>query len=165
MAAIALERDGTWHAGGRRVPHHVRPVFKWMRGQMRQRVAGATGRSRTWLNVRPMLRSSDVCNWSCTARGEVCERMHMTPGKAWLHVRIPAERVLLSDYELWAAYVIRCRYLLSGPDDARHWDRVVRELTGASRDGPTPSLDSSWPQTLIDDLLRSWDRIFDVQPR
>lgn len=161
---VVLDETGRWHADGRRVPKAVRPAFLWMRRQMRERVAGATGRPVVWLNVAPALRRDELCDWSCTRKDDVCNKTHTTPGKALLRVRVPAERVLLSDYELWDRCVVHYQYIPADPDDAVRWDRAVRRTLGAPSDGPTPALSVAWPKQLIQDLASSWSRIFDVRP-
>lgn len=159
-----LRDTGRWHADGRRVPHAMRPAFTWMRRQMRERVAGAKGRPLIWLNVAPTLGRHELCDWSCARGGDVCDKTHLTPGKALLRVRVPAERVLLSDFRLWDQYVVRYQYVPDDPDDAARWDRKVRRTLGGERDGPTPQVSSAWPTKLIHGLVTSWERIFDVGP-
>ncbi|MHB8463380.1 MAG: DUF3841 domain-containing protein [Acidimicrobiales bacterium] len=165
--AVVLDRlrdTGWWHADGRRVPHVVRPAFRWMRRQMRERVAGATGRPLVWLNVAPPLGRDELCDWSCSRSGDVCDKTHLTPGKTLLRVMVPADRVLLSDFELWDQYVVRYQYVPTDSDDAARWDRRIRRALGVQRADPTPRVSSAWPDRLIHDLTTSWSRIFEVRP-
>ena len=92
----------------------------------------------------------------------MCDKTHLTPGKTLLQVRIAAEQVLLSDFELWDRYVVRYQYVPSDDDDAARFDREVRRALGARRGDPAPQLSSAWPERLVNHLANSWNRIFDV---
>jgi Domain of unknown function (DUF3841) len=87
--------------------------------------------------------------------------MHLTPGKAWLSVLLPTNRVLLSAFELWDRYVLRYKYIAADPDDELRWERHVRTTTTI---GPRESpfrLNPAWPPDLVADFVKSWDRISD----
>lgn len=99
------------------MPAAMRPAFQWLRNEMRARVPGAEGRPLIWLNVNPKLRRRNVCDWTCSHRGHLCSKTHITPGKDWLELSIDRSRLLLSDFDLWNRYVIHYRYVPADEDD------------------------------------------------
>jgi hypothetical protein len=160
-----LRRTGEFHADGRRVPKVVRPVFGWMRRQMTERLEDATGRPLIWLTVCPDLDRRAVCDWRCTRRaGVLCAKAHITPGKDWLRVSIPAGRLLQSDFTWWSDRVLTYGYVpLDDADDAR-WERRVRRELGIEASAPIPwGLGGASDETRRA-AISSWDRIFDIDP-
>ncbi len=158
-----LRSAGVYRADARRIPRVMRPAFRWMRNEMRERVTGAVGAPLIWLNVTPMLRRDDLCDWSCTAAGVPSPRVHTTPGKVWLHLSLPRPKVLLSDFDLWSRYVVHYRYVPQSEDDAVRWDRRVRRALNVPRGDATPSLSSDWPDSLVKALVDSWTRVLAVR--
>ena len=161
-----IDADGVYVADGRRVPVRVRMPFQWMRQQMRDRLPGTTGRVPIWLTTKPTLQRRRLCTWSCAGatagRWPLCNLAHITPGKTWMRLSLPAERVLLSDFELWDRYVIRGRYVPEDADDEARWERRVGRRLGLVHGAAIPPVERSWPDGLIAELIGSWPRIFDV---
>src|ERR687892_146079 len=88
-AWLLAEHRGVLRADGRRVWSSFRPAYRWMREQMRLRIAGTEGRYPiwAWAHHAPDLR-----------RGG-----HLEPGTPGVRVefRAPASAVLLSDFDAW----------------------------------------------------------------
>jgi hypothetical protein len=160
-----LQETGEFHADGRRVPAVMRPLFGWMRRQMAERLDEASGRPLTWLTVAPAFDRRAVCDWRCTRRrGVLCDKVHITPGKDWLQLSVPAGRLLQSDFALWSERVMAYSYVPKDEADDRRWQRRVNRELGARPDAPIPwGLDG-----VSDDTRRaaiaSWPRIFDIGP-
>ena len=159
-----LRSTGRYHADGRRVPKSLRPALWWLRNEMRSRVPGATGRPPIWSMVVPMVTRVDVCDWSCTRYGNLCSKLHITPGKDWLQLSVPANRTLVSDFDLWNRFVVQYRYVPENDDDADRWDRRVRRVLKVGRAEPTPTVSAGWPESLVRATIASWSRVFDVAP-
>ena len=138
-----LRSTGHYHADGRRVPKSLRPALWWLRNEMRSRVPGATGRPPIWLTVVPMVTRVDVCDWSCARYGNLCSKLHITPGKDWLQLSVPANRTLVSDFDLWNRFVVQYRYVPENDDDADSWDRRVRRVLKVGRAEPTPMVSAT----------------------
>ena len=157
-----LRSTGCYHADGRRVPKSLRPAFGWLRNEMRSRVPEATGRSLIWLTVVPMVTRVDVCDWSCTRYGNLCSKLHITPGKDWMQLSVPASCTLVSDFDLWNRFVVQYRYVPVNDDDADDWDCRVRRELKVGRGEPTPTVGAGWPESLVRATIASWTRVFDV---
>ena len=160
-----LRSGGEFHADGRRVPRSVRPVFGWMRREMIERVDGACGRSLIWLTVVPNLERDRLCDWRCTRRtGELCSKVHITPGKDWIRVSISASRALVSDFAMWSERVMAYQYVPSDEADAARWDRRLRSELHTPRGAETPHPLSGTSERTQRAVIASWQRIFDVDP-
>jgi hypothetical protein len=142
----------------------MRPAFQWLRNEMCARVPGAEGRPLIWLNVNPMLRRRNVCDWTCSHSGYLCSKTHITPGKDWLQLSVDRSRLLLSDFDLWNRYVIHYRYVPADEDDQARWDDKVRSVLGLPDGTPLPSVNRSWTPALVHEIAASWIRIFDPAP-
>jgi len=94
----------------------------------------------------------------------MCDRTHVTPGKVFVQVRVPADRLLISSFEPWRDYVLRYAYLPESRRDAERWRLRVVESLGLPRDTPLPTLDSHWGRGLLDEMTESWQRIFESRP-
>ena len=159
-----LMTDGQYYGNAARGPSVFRPAIRWMRRQMRERVPSAVGHSPVWLTVTPSIERRRLCDWSCLSTGGPCSKMHLTPGKTWMRVSIPASRLLLSDFDLWDRYVLRYKYLPADEDYELRWEHHVRKITTI---GPRESafrLNPALPPDLVANFVKSWDRIFDIKP-
>lgn len=158
-----LRDTGEFHADGRRVPKQVRAAFGWMRREMTDRAVGARGRPLIWLNVVPDLQRRDLCDWRYTRpSGRLCSKVHITPGKDWLRLSVPADRLLMSDFESWSRYVMAYQYVPVDDTDAARWERQLRRELGTPRNAPTPHPVNGASEATLRRVIASWDRIFDV---
>jgi hypothetical protein len=161
----AVERLNAGHpyvADGRRVARSFRVQYKWLRQEMRERLPGYGGRTPIWMIAKPNHQRRRLCDWSCqTDLGYLCSRIHITPGKTWMRIRLPAERVLLSDFDRWDN-VIRGEYVAENEEDACDWDEHVRRTFQIGEYDFIPGLETGWPTPLLKDIVRSWTRVFDT---
>lgn len=158
-----LRDTGEFHADGRRVPKQVRGAFGWMRRKMADCAVDARGRPLIWLNVVPDFQRRELCDWRCTRRnGRLCTKVHITPGKDWIRLSIPADRLLLSDFESWSRYVMAYQYVPVDDADAVRWERELRRELRTPRDVPTPHPFDAASDATLRRVIASWDRIFDV---
>ena len=149
-------------ADGRRVPRSVRIPYKWLRNEMRERLPESTGRTPIWMIAKPNFQRRRICDWRCqTNVGNLCGGVHVTPGKTWMRVRLPADRVLLSDFDRWEN-VIQGQYVPENEDDAYEWDDHVRRTFRLGAFEPIPDIETGWPKSLLRNVIRSWSRVFDT---
>lgn len=129
----------------------------WMRSQMSERIGG-NGSAPTWMIVRPNYSLRRMCDWQCVLAGEdFCGGMHVTPGKVWLSIRVPSDRVLTSDFDRWNA-VLATGYVGSSEADCEAWARRV-DLEAVEASGRL----ASWPASLRTEAEQTWDRVFDTK--
>lgn len=159
-----LMTDGLYYGNAARGPSVFRPAIRWMRRQMCERVPSAVEHSPVWLTVTPSIERRRLCDWSCLPNRGPCSKIHLTPGKTWLRVSIPASRVLLSDFDLWDRFVLRYKYLPVDDDDELRWEHHARKATTIGLRESAFQLNPAWPPDLITQLVKSWDRIFDIKP-
>ena len=140
-----LEERGLLRADGRRLSlgRDFRRQYRWMRERMRERVAGYGGRPPIWCwLVKPDMRGT---SWG--------------PGGVMVmraELEIPAERVLVSDFDLWHV-PLNNGYLAADRADDEAFDREAEERTG--RRYPRWHQED-FPEDLRRKLLDSWERIF-----
>lgn len=126
--AEALASGVAWRAHGDRTAPSWRHAYRWMRGQMQQRIGPPRfdGQAQVWVwqqwrgraRARPDLRSS----------GHLPRR---TDGVR-IELELAPERLLLSDFELWH-YVLNGWYLpRSASDERRHESCADRRVIEAS---------------------------------
>lgn len=139
--ALDLAKKRGYLAGdGRRIWSLFRPAYNWLRQQMRLRIHGCQGHWPIWAwESKPDLRQGGL-----DTRGTKC---------VLLTLEIPAERVLLSDFQAWH-FVLNGWYLpltqqeekLFEPGRDHYWD-------------PKSNLTSKEKKI----IATSWERIFDLK--
>src|SRR5689334_3931661 len=136
----ALEGSHALGGDGRRVRRFYRPAYRWLMQQMKLKLPACSGRFPVWLwhSPKPDLR-----------RGG-----HLPPGTPGVRVELelPAERVLLLDFETWHCVLNRWHLSLSWRE-SRQWDRKVK---------PFGYFDVL-PADLEAELRLSWERVFDLE--
>lgn len=137
------KRNGRLVADGRRITHKsFRPSYKWMMAQMKKRIPGYSGRYPVW------------CYYG--HRASYYERMNHYGVKAphaFIHARVPASRVLLSDFGAWHCILNR-QYLSLNQREDRAFDKKVGK-------------EYWWYEYLSakfkKEIEKSWERIFDLK--
>ena len=145
-----VQKEGAWEqaqqtktlkADGRRVPSYFRPPYKWLIGQMCQRVTSYQGGYPVWAypEQKPDLR-----------------QRQFSPGERGVRVGFIArvEDVLISDFDAWHA-VLGGHYLSIDEKDDEMFN-AEREFFSVWRDA-------------VDDpkharkIVESWERIFELE--
>jgi hypothetical protein len=115
-----------------------------------------------WMIAKPNHQRRRLCDWSCqTDLGYLCNRIHVTPGKTWMRVRLSTDRVLLSDFDRWDN-VIRGEYVAQNEEDGYGWDEHVRRTFQIGEFDFIRGLETGWPTPLLKDIVRSSTRVFDT---
>lgn len=140
-----LQREGELDSDPDWVCPEYRSAFDWMRNQMARRVPGYTGRYPWWAfaQPKPSLRQGGFPG----RRGAGLLRVR-------LELAVPAEQVLLSNFDAWNA-VLNHRLLSLSEAESDAWDAEL-EMSGYDRTQPLPE---SWET----ELQRTWERIFDLE--
>jgi hypothetical protein len=136
----ALQQRGVIHGDGRRVCHHFRPAYSWLRVQMYRRIRSYNGAFPVWFwySPKPHLRHGG----------------HLERGERGLliELELPRDLVLLFDFETWHCVLNRWHLSLSWRE-SREWDRRTRGLDQFRSVLPTP---------LEAELQATWERVFDM---
>jgi hypothetical protein len=124
----------------------LRPAYDWMVGQLEQQVKNYPHKKYpiwAWYHPKQDLRRSG----------------HLPRGTSGVRVEflVSSDRVLLSDFEAWHA-VLNCWYLSLSDEESDNWDNRC-ERAGIQigwENWPLPS-------PFKEEILRSWERIFDLE--
>ena len=135
------QQTGILKADGRRVPQYFRLPYRWLIGQMCQRVASYKGGYPVWAypEQKPDLRQSQF-----------------SPGVKGVRIGFVAEPVdiLISDFDAWHA-VLGGHYLSTDEEDEVTFN-AGREFFSVWRDGESDPEHAS-------KIVESWERIFDLE--
>lgn len=139
-----LEEGGVLRADGRRLSlgRDFRRQYRWLRERMKERVKGYGGRAPIWCwTKKPDMRGI----WGPGGVRVVRAKLE-----------IPAERVLVSDFDLWHVPLSN-GYLAVDEADDEVFVREVRERTGHR----FPRwYEEDFPEGLRERVLDSWERVF-----
>ncbi len=145
----ALERGRVLVADGRRAIRDFRPAYRWMADQMAMRL-GPPPRRRAvpwWAWARWGGSRSGRPDLRCSA--------HLPRGTRGyrLTIEMPAEEVLLSDFDDWH-FVLNGSYLTL---DEAEWDAFWAEMDAAGHSAQWP-----YPEPFRTRAEATWQRIFDL---
>lgn len=175
-AAQRLASTGTLTGDGRRVDPHYRPAYREMARWMRERTSAPHARWPIWAWASGAPTAASVCPGPAhcrSFRGSKWCFAHwvIPPGEVQLDLAVPADRVLLSDFDTWH-HALNYMYLpdenemlrleaawesggsLDSPECMSGWERRATAALGRFPNGVDPDL----PDDLKDELLRSWER-------
>ena len=146
-----LNDPENWHSEDR--PNLTLAAYDWLCGQMEQRgmARPAPDAYPVWAfqqwagphRPRPDLRTSSLKNWAAGSRSVL------------LTLEVPADAVLLSDYDAWHSALNY--WYLARPGRANAFDRLCKSR-GASYYRQKPLKDQELHQQVLD----SWQQIFDL---
>jgi hypothetical protein len=126
--AESLAAGRTWYARAERIAPHWQHAYRWMREQMRGRLGPPSFGSQFPVWIWQQWRGQARPRPDLRCRGHLPRGVH----GARIELEIEAERLLLSDFELWH-YVLNGWYLpRSTSDERRHEHTVDRRLIEAS---------------------------------
>jgi len=138
----AQDRGGL-RTDGRLVDPYFRPAYRWMIGQMAQRLTGYTGMYPVWAWYRP---KPDLRHTGYLTKG--------TPGVR-LGFIAPADKVLLSDFDAWHS-VLNGGYCAPNAAEAEwcaHYEACDRATVAG---------DAARLEALRRERPATWERIFDL---
>ena len=143
LAWSLLQQNKSLSGDGRRADPFFRPAYRWLKERMSVRTQGYTGRFPIWFwTEKPDFRQYRFRNYS-------------KPGKpvVFLECLIPAERVLLSDYESWHSVLNNWHLALTEEESDEFHNRLdTGQITyeQAMREQRT-----SWERVFDFDVLRA----------
>jgi hypothetical protein len=147
-----LQSRGRLHTIRSCMEDHFRPAYRWMKGQMRQR-----------LGQPPFAACFPLWAWfqwhGCNKRRpDLRFSGHLPCGETGVLIEFHAEEseVLLSDFELWH-YVLNYWYLPHSNEDEARFDAILVSLAAN-----TPSEVPTSNQAFHADVRKSWEQIFDI---
>ena len=132
-----LQQHNSVSGDGRRADPWFRPAYRWLMEQMSLRTKGYTGRFPIWFwTEKPDFRQYRFRNYS-------------KPGIpiVFLECLIPAERVLLSDYESWHSVL-------------NNWHLALTEEESDDFDNRLKTGQITYDQATLEKRV-SWERVFD----
>ena len=145
----ALRRSDVLRADAARAEPSYRLAYQWMRGEYERRIPGASGAPLVWA-------------WARFRRRELIEQLGTEGTHVLTTLRVPRERVLLSDFEDWHAVLNQWELHPRDMDEAEvdrridaFWDDMAALGTGRVPMG-------SWPAPLRRRVLASWDQVFQI---
>ena len=142
-----LQRERVLYADPDCIDPHRRDAFDWMREQMARRVPGYTGGYPWWAFYQ---QKPDLRKWGWPGRSRSPGRLQVR-----LQLAVPAEQVLLSDFDTWG-HVLNENLLSRSEGEADAWDDELR-MSGIHQPGNTlPEPWNGW-------MRRSWEQIFDFE--
>ncbi|KFD41422.1 hypothetical protein DK28_0209190 [Peptococcaceae bacterium SCADC1_2_3] len=117
------------------------PAYRWMRERMQKQLPGYSGGYPVWLWHRP--------------KPDLRRSGHLAKGSraVLIEVLLPADRILLSDFDAWHCVLNRWFLYLSEKEE-KFWE------AGAPKDY---HLHGRLPPELERELKASWERIFDLK--
>ena len=131
-----VRRDGVLRADGRRIWRHFRPAYRWLMEQMARRLPDYVGGFPVWFwhSPKPDLRNS----------------AHLETGTRGVRLEagVPADRVLLLDFDAWHCVLNHWRLSMTEREDDA-WDKRVKLK------GPLTA-------ALEEELQVTWERVFDL---
>ncbi len=136
LAWSLLQQHHSLSGDGRRADPDFRTAYRWLMEQMTLRTKGYTGRFPIWFWMeKPDFRKYQFRNY--------CK-----PGESvvLLECLIPAERVLLSDYESWHSVLNNWHLSLSEEEADEFYSRLNTPITR---------------EQALSEKRVSWERIFD----
>ncbi len=125
--------------------HWFRPAYRWLMGQMRERLPDCSGRRYpiwAWHTPKPDMR--EVGYYS---PGEMCVRLTLD-----IADEEASRRVLLSGFDAWGWHVLNNWYLDVSDEEYEWWDKLAPRR-----------FDEELSPCLQEIVHRSWERIFDLE--
>lgn len=147
-----LQRKGVLRADGRRADYLLRKSYRWLMGEMRTRIPSYSGRFPVWAWAQPKPDLRRSCHLPSGAEGVRIE------------FEVPADRVILSDFDAWHHVLSGDLVPLSGIE-SNAWHAEWEEWTAQEKNQFSRAERRERP-TFYDvhrDRIRaSWPRIFDL---
>lgn len=147
-----LRAAGVLRADPSRTPPEFQEAYAFMRAEHARRVPGSTGGPLLWA-------------WARTTREHLVDTVRQTARcrerpQVLLTCRVPRERVLLSEFVAWHDVLNRCLVVDDLPPQAQE-EAIEAFWEQRERDGLGELPLAQWPPALREQVLRSWQRIFD----